>query len=188
MAAPDAGSMIRTKQATHTMSASASGSTQSLAARLHDLLTDGRDVTLATAESCTGGNIAHRITRNAGSSAYFLGSVVAYANPVKRDVLGVPEAILNSPGAVSEPCARAMAEGVRRLMGADLAVSTTGIAGPMGGTVRKPVGFVYIALAMPERTVVVEDRFGGDREAVIEAATDRALALLVDALVAPSSH
>lgn len=179
--------MIRTKQATRTMSASASDSDQSLAARLHDLLTDGRQVTLATAESCTGGTIAHRITRNAGSSAYFLGSVVAYANPVKRDVLGVPEAILDSPGAVSDSCARAMAEGVRQLVGADLAVSTTGIAGPAGGTDRKPVGLVYIALATRERTVVEEHRFAGDRQAVIEAATDQALALLVATLVSPGS-
>lgn len=163
---------------------SAPDSTQPLAVRLHDLLTDGRTVTLATAESCTGGAIAHRITRNTGSSAYFLGSVVAYANPVKRDVLRVPEAVLINPGAVSEPCARAMAEGVRRLLGADLAVSTTGIAGPAGGTIRKPVGLVYIALATPERTVVEEHRFVGDRDAVIEAATDRALALLVEMLEA----
>jgi nicotinamide-nucleotide amidase len=155
------------------------------AARLHDLLSDGRQVTLVTAESCTGGNIAHRITRNAGSSVYFLGSVVAYANDVKRHVLGVPQAILENPGAVSEPCARAMAEGVRRLMRADFAVATTGIAGPAGGTVRKPVGLVYIALATPERTVVEEHHFTGDRDAVIEAATDRALALLVTLLELP---
>ncbi len=159
-----------------------SDSLRPLAARLHDLLSDGRRVTLATAESCTGGTIAHRITRNAGSSAYFLGAVVAYANDVKRDVLGVPEAILDTPGAVSEPCARAMAEGVRRLLRADLAVATTGIAGPAGGTARKPVGLVYIALATPERTVVEEHRFAGDRDAVIEAATDRALAMLVGLL------
>src|SRR5687768_12710205 len=117
-----------------------------LAARLQALAIV-RGVTVATAESCTGGNVAHQITGIPGSSDYFLGGVVSYANDVKRDVLGVPEAILANPGAVSAPCARAMAEGARRLMGADLAVATTGIAGPLGGTARKPVGLVYLAVA-----------------------------------------
>lgn len=161
---------------------------RTLEVQLHELLSDGRQVTIVTAESCTGGNVAHRITLNSGSSAYFLGSVVSYANAVKHHVLGVPEAILESPGAVSEPCARAMAEGVRQLMGADLAVSTTGIAGPLGGTARKPVGLVYIALATAERTVVEEHRFRGDRRAVIEAATDRALTLLVRAVASPDAR
>lgn len=158
---------------------------RTLESRLHDLLSDGRQVTIATAESCTGGNIAHRITLNAGSSAYFLGGVVSYANAVKQHVLGVPEAILANPGAVSGPCATAMADGARRLLGSDLAVSTTGIAGPDGGTARKPVGLVYIGLATPERTIVEEHRFAGDRHAVIEAATDRALALLLAAIETP---
>jgi PncC family amidohydrolase len=156
--------------------------TKTLATRLHDLLSDGRHLTIATAESCTGGNIAHRITLNSGSSAYFLGGVVAYANAVKQYVLGVPEAIIASPGAVSEPCARAMAEGVRTLMGAGFAVSTTGIAGPMGGTARKPVGLVYIAVATPEGTTVEEHHFEGGRQTVIGATTDRALAMLISAV------
>lgn len=138
--------------------------------------------TIAVAESCTGGNVARRITRMGGSSAYFIGGVVAYANDAKRRVLGVPEDILANPGAVSEPCARAMAEGVRELLGTDLAVSTTGIAGPDGGTARKPVGLVYIALAHAGDTVVEEHHFAGDREAVIGAATERALTLLLDAV------
>ncbi len=160
---------------------------RTLEAQLHDLLSDGRQVTIATAESCTGGNIAHRITLNSGSSTYFLGGVVSYANSVKQHVLGVPEAILANPGAVSGPCALAMAEGVRTLMGADLAISTTGIAGPIGGTVRKPVGLVYIALATPERTTVEEHHFEGDRRAVIEATTDRALEMLLTAVESPDA-
>jgi len=134
------------------------------------------------AESCTGGNVAGRITRVSGSSAYFMGGVVAYANDIKQRVLGVSESVLINPGAVSEACARAMAEGVRTLMRSDLAVSTTGIAGPDGGTARKPVGLVYIALAHGGETIVEKHHFPGDREAVIRAATDRALAMLVDAV------
>jgi PncC family amidohydrolase len=138
-------------------------------------------VTVATAESCTGGNVAHQITRVSGSSGYFLGGVVSYANEVKQQVLGVPAQVLANPGAVSEPCARAMAEGARAVLGADLAVATTGIAGPLGGTARKPVGLVYLAVASTEGTTVEEHVFPGDREAVIDAATRRALELLIEA-------
>lgn len=153
----------------------------SLEARLHEASLGGASFTIATAESCTGGDVARRITRIGGSSAYFIGGVVAYANDVKRRVLDVPEDILANPGAVSEPCARAMAEGVRDLLGTDLAVSTTGIAGPDGGTARKPVGLVFIALAHPGGMIVEEHHFTGDREAVIDAATERALTLLLEA-------
>ena len=138
--------------------------------------------TVATAESCTGGNIARQLTSLSGSSGYFLGGIVSYANDVKHRVLGVPDAVLDNPGAVSEPCARAMAEGARALIGADIAVSTTGIAGPNGGTQRKPVGLVYIGLATASATIVERHVFPGDRAAVIEAATVRALELLIDAV------
>lgn len=150
------------------------------AARLQELAI-ARGVTVATAESCTGGNIAHRITSQSGSSDYFLGGVVSYANDVKQRVLGVPETILDNPGAVSEPCARAMAEGARTVIGAGIAVSTTGIAGPDGGTARKPVGLVYIGLATASEILVEAHVFPGDRAAVIEAATLRALELLLHA-------
>lgn len=153
-----------------------------LAGEVHSRARAHGTTTIATAESCTGGNIAHQITLNAGSSAYFLGGVVSYANDVKQHVLGVPASVLENPGAVSEPCAKAMAEGVRRLLGADLAVATTGIAGPDGGTARKPVGLVYIAFAFAGDTVVEEHVFPGDRAAVIAAATARALAMLSEAL------
>ena len=103
--------------------------------------------TLAVAESCTGGLIAQRITEVAGSSGWFRGGVVAYANETKRDLLGVSEALLAEHGAVSEPVARAMAEGARERLGADLGVATTGISGPGGGSAEKPVGLVHIALA-----------------------------------------
>ena len=108
--------------------------------------------TLAVAESCTGGLIAERITDVAGSSAYFLGGVVAYANEAKQALLGVDAALLTEHGAVSEPVARAMAEGARERFGADLALATTGISGPDGGSEEKPVGLVYIALASAEGT------------------------------------
>ena len=141
---------------------------------------DEEKITLATAESCTGGHIAARITSIAGSSAYFQGGVVSYANDVKEHVLGVPRDVLENPGAVSEECARAMAEGARDRLGATLAVSTTGIAGPDGGTARKPVGLVYIAVADGSRTKVERHVFPGDRTAVINAAAQRALELLLE--------
>lgn len=144
---------------------------------------DGRDdVRIATAESCTGGTVAARLTSQAGSSAYVVGGVVSYANGIKQQVLGVPAAVLENPGAVSEECARAMAEGVRSLMDATHAVSTTGIAGPTGGTARKPVGLVYIGLATPDGTRVERHVYSGDRAAVIEAASDRALELLLKSI------
>lgn len=153
----------------------------SLETRLFQILGGQTAITIGTAESCTGGNVAHRITRIAGSSAYFLGGIVSYSNPVKVSLLGVPQAVLENPGAVSEPCARAMAEGARRALRTTLAVATTGIAGPGGATEFKPVGLVYIALAGDGDTVVEEHHFTGDRDAVIEASTIRALELLVAA-------
>ena len=119
--------------------------------------------TLATAESCTGGYIAHKITEIPGSSDYFLGSVVAYSNEIKRDVLGVSEKDLDDYGAVSEPVIRQMAEGVRRKFGADYALATSGIAGPGGGTPEKPVGTIWIALATPHKTIAKRYQFGEHR-------------------------
>jgi len=109
-----------------------------------------RGLSLATAESCTGGLVADRITNVAGSSDYFLGGVVAYSNEVKMSLLGIPARLLEEHGAVSEPVVRAMAEGVRKIMGADMAVSISGIAGPGGGSKDKPVGTTWIGLSAPE--------------------------------------
>jgi nicotinamide-nucleotide amidase len=154
----------------------------SLERELRDLLGDRSDIRVATAESCTGGNIARRIVSVDGSSAYFVGGIVAYANDVKQHVLGVPAGILENPGAVSEETAIAMVEGARTVLSADYAVSSTGIAGPTGGTARKPVGLVYIGQAGPRGTIVERHVFAGDRGDVIDAATQRALELLVNAL------
>lgn len=153
-----------------------------LAARLHQLMRGDARRSLACAESCTGGLIAHRITAHAGSSDYFQGSAVTYSNAAKRALLGVPQDILDRVGAVSEECAAAMAEGALRAFDAELAVATTGIAGPGGGTSRKPVGLVYVAVAGPGGTVVAEHRIPGDRAAVVEAAAAAALAMLIDRL------
>ena len=111
-----------------------------------------RGATIAVAESCTGGLVAQKLTDVPGSSSYFLGGVVAYANRAKQDLLGVPAALLAEHGAVSEACARAMAEGVRARFGADLGLATTGISGPDGGTPEKPVGLVHLALARAQGT------------------------------------
>lgn len=153
---------------------------EQLAATLNSWLVDHGNVTLVTAESLTGGGVSAALTAIPGTSSYFLGGIVAYSNPAKADLLRVSEAILENPGAVSEPCARAMAEGVREVFGATFSVATTGLAGPGGETERKPVGLVYIAASGPEGTTVEEHRFDGDRESITEEAIHAALCLLHD--------
>lgn len=137
-----------------------------------------KKLTLATAESCTGGQIAHMITSVPGSSAYYIGSIISYANRVKTDEMGVSQEILDQHGAVSEPCVRAMAEGVRKKLKTDYAVATSGVAGPGGGTEEKPVGYVWIAVAGPDGTFSKSFRFGDNRERNIQRASITALALL----------
>jgi nicotinamide-nucleotide amidase len=122
--------------------------------------------TLATAESCTGGLVAQMVTSVPGSSAYFDRGFVTYTNEAKHDLLGVPEPIFAEHGAVSEPCARAMAEGARARARTTYALAITGIAGPGGGTPDKPVGLVYIALATPAETIVRRIQWTGQREQV----------------------
>ena len=138
-----------------------------------------RGETLATAESCTGGNIAHEITRIAGSSVYFKGSVVAYSNEVKTRVLNVSSEILSGFGAVSRETVLQMVSGVQRLLSSDCAIATSGIAGPGGGSVEKPVGTVWIAVRYGERSEVECFCFEGDREQVIARATQSALLMLI---------
>lgn len=123
-----------------------------------------KGMTIATAESCTGGRLAASLNAQSGSSAYYMGSVVAYDNSIKTNVLGVSQETLDNDGAVSESTVRQMAEGVRALMHTDYAISTSGIAGPMGGTPDKPVGTVWIAWAMPEGTEARCFHFGSSRE------------------------
>jgi nicotinamide-nucleotide amidase len=123
-----------------------------------------RALTLATAESCTGGLVAARLTEVPGSSEVFLGGVVAYADAVKRDELGVSEAVLSAHGAVSAETAAAMAEGVRERLGADVGIAVTGVAGPGGGTDEKPVGLVFFHAAGPEGEEALRFELPGDRE------------------------
>jgi len=150
---------------------------EELEAVLVRLLT-ARNQTLALAESCTGGCIAHRVTNVPGASAVLLVGLVAYSNDAKRKFLGVRPETLAQHGAVSEPVAREMAEGARRETGADYALSVTGIAGPAGGTAAKPVGTVFVALAGPFPTLV-ERRFNPyDRETFKEVTAQQALDLL----------
>ncbi|MDE7179844.1 MAG: CinA family protein [Muribaculaceae bacterium] len=141
-----------------------------------------RELTISCAESCTGGNIAHNITRNPGSSAYFLGSVVSYSNDVKANVLGVSRADLGRYGAVSREVVTEMANGVARLMQTDCAVATSGIAGPDGGTKFKPVGTVWMAAKYGNQTVSELKYFPGDRDTVIESATNHVMVMLIKLL------
>lgn len=148
---------------------------------LGNKLKDGK-LSLATAESCTGGNIAHSITMIAGSSDYYKGSVVAYSNEVKQNVLKVSEAALIEHGAVSEPVVIQMVQGVCDLLGSDCAIATSGVAGPGGGTEMKPVGTVWIAVKYKDR---IESRcmhFPGVRERVIDRATIEAQLMLLKIL------
>lgn len=137
-----------------------------------------RHLTLATAESCTGGFLAHRLTNVPGASATFLAGYVTYANEAKISALGVSAEMIARDGAVSESVARAMAEGAREKSGTDFTLSTTGIAGPGGGSAEKPVGTAYIALAGEERTVVRHFFFPTDRETFKQLVTQTALNLL----------
>ena len=134
--------------------------------------------TVGTAESCTGGFVAHRITSVSGSSQYFEGSVVSYGNTVKKNVLGVSEATLEAHGAVSEQTAIEMAEGARKLLHTTYAIATTGIAGPDGGTAEKPVGTVWIACATPTGTVTQLLKLSNIRNINIELTSTYALNLL----------
>jgi nicotinamide-nucleotide amidase len=134
--------------------------------------------TMAVAESCTGGNIAHQVTSNAGSSAYFKGGIVAYSNEIKTRLLGVPAGMIEVFGAVSQQVAVAMALGVQEAMNADFAISTTGIAGPDGGSAEKPVGTIWIAVAGPSGVRSEKFVFRHNRERNIIRSTQTALNLL----------
>lgn len=140
-----------------------------------------RGWTVAVAESCTGGLVSKLLTDIPGSSRYVKGGVVAYDNEVKVGVLGVDRKTLESDGAVSEEVARQMAIGVARALGSDVGVSLTGIAGPGGGQCGKPVGTVWFGVSTPEGTHTESVQLPGARDAVREAASRRALALLVEA-------
>jgi PncC family amidohydrolase len=144
----------------------AAGLTQEL-----DRLLRARGLTIATAESCTGGGVSDAITNVAGSSDYFLGGIVAYSNSAKERLLGVEPKMLSAHGAVSEAVAVAMAEGACRALGTEVGIGVTGIAGPGGGSPEKPVGLVYVAVASPggaeaRRYIWKEDRVGNKRRSV----------------------
>ncbi len=143
-----------------------------------------RRLTIACAESCTGGLIGHRLTDVPGSSDYFLESAVVYGNRAKIRRLGVPAALIDRHGAVSAPVARAMALGIRRTSGADLGLAVTGVAGPGGGTARKPVGLVYLALARARGTVVERHLFFGGRTQVKFQSAQKALDITRKTLIA----
>lgn len=144
-------------------------------------------LTIATAESCTGGLIGHLLTNVSGSSAYYVGGLVAYAYAVKTRELGIDPGLLDRLGAVSEPVARQMASRVRETFRADVGVATTGIAGPTGGTPDKPVGLVYIAVCDGAGCRVECRRFEGRRTEIKEAAAQAALKLVWECLPADAA-
>ena len=141
-----------------------------------------KGLTLGTAESLTGGMIAASIAGVSGASAVLMGGVVAYDPRVKHSVLGVEQEIIDTVGVVSEPCARQMAEGARRVLGVDVVVSATGIAGPTGGTPETPVGTVFIGVSSPKGTRVDECHFEGDRQSVREQSAEHALKMALTAI------
>lgn len=155
---------------------------ESIEKRVGDYLCE-KHLTLATAESCTGGSIAGLVTSVPGSSQYFKGGVIAYANEVKTSVLGVDEETLSRYGAVSEQTVREMLRGVMDLMKVDCAVATSGIAGPGGGTIHKPVGTIWIGAAMDGKIVTFMQSGDSGRELNVDHAVNCALNLLLKLLV-----
>ena len=146
---------------------------------VHNIMIN-KGLTLAVAESCTGGTIASKFTAQAGASTYFLCGVVSYSNESKNMVLGVKMSDITQHGAVSEQVAMAMAKGAKVISGADFAISTTGIAGPTGGSKEKPVGTVWIGIATPDKCYAVLKNCGTDRSQIISRATAYAIAMLYD--------
>ncbi len=153
----------------------------SVESNVHRILSE-RGLTLATAESCTGGNIAASFTSMAGASAYFLTGIVAYSNAAKSNILGVDSATIERHGAVSREVVEQMAEGARRISGADYAIATSGIAGPSGGSVEKPVGTVWMAVATPTRTISMMRNSGTDRQQIIKRASAYVVEMLYNEL------
>jgi nicotinamide-nucleotide amidase len=137
-----------------------------------------RGLSLATAESCTGGLVAERLTRVPGASDVFVGSIVAYADDVKVSALGVPRKMIEQHGAVSAEVSAAMARGVRERLGADVGVGVTGIAGPGGGTPEKPVGLVYVSVSAPGAERTIDFSYPSDRAAIRSRAAVAALHLV----------
>jgi PncC family amidohydrolase len=165
----------------HLLSNPVSPGLPELAARVQALALE-QSVSIATAESCTGGLVGHSITTGAGSSAFYLGGVVSYADSVKVDLLGVPAATIKCHGAVSAQVAVAMAEGVRARIGSDYGAAVTGVAGPGGGTEAKPVGLTYVAVAGPDGHDVRRYIWDDDRAANKESSAAAVLRLLLVAV------
>jgi nicotinamide-nucleotide amidase len=136
-------------------------------------------LTLTLAESCTGGLIANRLTNVPGASSFFLLGITAYDNAAKVKILGVPAGLIKKHGAVSAQVAQAMAQGARRLLKTDYGLSVTGIAGPTGGTIAKPVGLVFIALSTASKTTVKKHLFRGTRLSIKKQAAHTALKMLI---------
>jgi PncC family amidohydrolase len=143
-----------------------------------------KKLTLSVAESCTGGMIGAAITAIPGSSEYFFGGVISYSNKVKHSVLGVPEHVLEKKGAVSAETVRAMAKGAQRLCKTDCAIAVSGIAGPDGGTIKKPVGLVYVGIGSGKKVRSFEYRFKGGREQVRRQTVEKALERMIEELEA----
>jgi PncC family amidohydrolase len=156
-----------------------------LAARIKAAMVE-RHWTLASAESCTGGLVGHLLTEIAGSSDYYLGGLISYSNALKQAELGVPAEALARHGAVSAQTCVAMAEGARRRYQATLAVAVTGIAGPAGGTARKPVGLTYVAVADEAGNAVRRHQWSGDRHANKQASARACLELILERLAEPA--
>lgn len=141
-----------------------------------------KGLTLGTAESLTGGMIAASVASVSGASAVLMGGVVSYDARVKHEVLGVEQSVIDTVGVVSEPCARQMAEGARRVLKVDVAVSATGIAGPTGGTPETPVGTVFIGVSSARGIRVDECHFTGDRQSIRQQSAAHALEMALDAI------
>ena len=146
------------------------------------ILLKKQKLTVATAESCTGGLIAHTLTNVSGSSNYFDRGIISYSNTAKMELLDVPEELFRKHGAVSKPVAKAMAEGVRIKSNVDIGIATTGVAGPTGGTKKKPVGLVYIAVSTSDKTEVKKFQFLGDRLQNKESTCIEALQMILNIL------